>query len=83
MTSTGVMESIKEALKKGEEKHFEILYYRKDGKCSFVEEVEPGYFQSGAGAKSARALLYSLGFPRYGNPLPKLLILSMLCEEFN
>uniref|UniRef100_A0A182NHB9 PAS domain-containing protein n=1 Tax=Anopheles dirus TaxID=7168 RepID=A0A182NHB9_9DIPT len=32
MTSVGVMESIKEALRKGEEKHFEILYYRKDGK---------------------------------------------------
>uniref|UniRef100_A0A182J100 PAS domain-containing protein n=1 Tax=Anopheles atroparvus TaxID=41427 RepID=A0A182J100_ANOAO len=31
MTSVGVMESIKEALRKGEEKHFEILYYRKDG----------------------------------------------------
>uniref|UniRef100_A0A182I3W4 Mucolipin extracytosolic domain-containing protein n=1 Tax=Anopheles arabiensis TaxID=7173 RepID=A0A182I3W4_ANOAR len=30
MTSVGVMDSIKEALRKGEEKHFEILYYRKD-----------------------------------------------------
>ncbi|XP_035785052.1 potassium voltage-gated channel subfamily H member 7-like isoform X3 [Anopheles albimanus] len=39
MTSTGVMESIKEALKKGEEKHFEILYYRKDGTKFLCSEV--------------------------------------------
>ncbi|XP_049543348.1 potassium voltage-gated channel subfamily H member 6 isoform X1 [Anopheles darlingi] len=39
MTSTGVMESIKEALRKGEEKHFEILYYRKDGTKFLCSEV--------------------------------------------
>ncbi|EAT47287.1 AAEL001560-PA [Aedes aegypti] len=31
MTSQAVVQSIKEALRKGEEKHFEILYYRKNG----------------------------------------------------
>ncbi|XP_058064416.1 potassium voltage-gated channel subfamily H member 7 [Anopheles bellator] len=39
MTSVGVMESIKEALRKGEEKHFEILYYRKDGTKFLCSEV--------------------------------------------
>lgn len=34
MTSPAVVQSIKEALRKGEEKHFEILYYRKNGKCA-------------------------------------------------
>nr|AHX25744.1 Erg potassium channel [Anopheles gambiae] len=39
MTSVGVMDSIKEALRKGEEKHFEILYYRKDGTKFLCSEV--------------------------------------------
>ncbi|XP_049289611.1 potassium voltage-gated channel subfamily H member 6 isoform X7 [Anopheles funestus] len=39
MTSVGVMESIREALRKGEEKHFEILYYRKDGSKFLCSEV--------------------------------------------
>ncbi|EDS35779.1 conserved hypothetical protein [Culex quinquefasciatus] len=30
MTSQAVVQSIKEALRKGEEQHFEILYYRKN-----------------------------------------------------
>lgn len=34
LTSHTVVHSIKEALRKGEEKHFEILYYRKDGECA-------------------------------------------------
>ncbi|XP_050073499.1 potassium voltage-gated channel subfamily H member 7 isoform X4 [Anopheles maculipalpis] len=39
MTSVGVMDSIREALRKGEEKHFEILYYRKDGTKFLCSEV--------------------------------------------
>jgi hypothetical protein len=33
MTSLTVVTSIRDALTKGLEKHFEILYYRKNGKC--------------------------------------------------
>lgn len=33
MTSKAVATDIKNALKEGLEKHFEILYYRKDGEC--------------------------------------------------
>lgn len=32
LTSQNVIISIREALKEGLEKHFEVLYYRKDGK---------------------------------------------------
>jgi hypothetical protein len=32
LTSQTVISSIREALKAGMEKHFEVLYYRKDGK---------------------------------------------------
>ncbi|XP_058836582.1 potassium voltage-gated channel subfamily H member 6 isoform X3 [Topomyia yanbarensis] len=39
MTSPAVIQSIKEALKKGEEKHFEILYYRKNGIKFLCSEV--------------------------------------------
>ncbi|XP_055631731.1 potassium voltage-gated channel subfamily H member 6 isoform X3 [Toxorhynchites rutilus septentrionalis] len=39
MTSHTVVQSIKEALRKGEEKHFEILYYRKDGTKFLCSEV--------------------------------------------
>ncbi|XP_055611210.1 potassium voltage-gated channel subfamily H member 7-like isoform X3 [Uranotaenia lowii] len=39
MTSPAVIKSIKEALRKGEEKHFEILYYRKDGSKFLCSEV--------------------------------------------
>lgn len=31
LTSKAVCNDIKDALKEGQEKHFEILYYRKDG----------------------------------------------------
>lgn len=36
MTSQQAVNLIKEALSKGFEKHFEILYYRKDGECVCV-----------------------------------------------
>nr|XP_019553866.2 potassium voltage-gated channel subfamily H member 2 isoform X2 [Aedes albopictus] len=39
MTSQAVVQSIKEALWKGEEKHFEILYYRKNGSKFLCSEV--------------------------------------------
>ncbi|XP_021695945.1 potassium voltage-gated channel subfamily H member 6 isoform X9 [Aedes aegypti] len=39
MTSQAVVQSIKEALRKGEEKHFEILYYRKNGSKFLCSEV--------------------------------------------
>ncbi|XP_055530023.1 potassium voltage-gated channel subfamily H member 6 isoform X4 [Wyeomyia smithii] len=39
MTSPAVIQSIKEALRKGEEKHFEILYYRKNGMKFLCSEV--------------------------------------------
>ncbi|XP_065086244.1 potassium voltage-gated channel subfamily H member 4-like [Ochlerotatus camptorhynchus] len=39
MTSPAVVQSIKEALRKGEEKHFEILYYRKNGTKFLCSEV--------------------------------------------
>ncbi|XP_058465403.1 potassium voltage-gated channel subfamily H member 6 isoform X3 [Malaya genurostris] len=39
MTSQAVVQSIKEALRKGEEKHFEILYYRKNGIKFLCSEV--------------------------------------------
>ncbi|XP_062553164.1 potassium voltage-gated channel subfamily H member 2 isoform X6 [Armigeres subalbatus] len=39
MTSQAVVQSIKEALRKGEEQHFEILYYRKNGTKFLCSEV--------------------------------------------
>uniref|UniRef100_A0A8D8HMU4 Potassium voltage-gated channel subfamily H member 7 n=1 Tax=Culex pipiens TaxID=7175 RepID=A0A8D8HMU4_CULPI len=39
MTSQAVVQSIKEALRKGEEQHFEILYYRKNGVKFLCSEV--------------------------------------------
>lgn len=37
MTSQQAVNLIKEALSKGFEKHFEILYYRKDGEYAKIE----------------------------------------------
>lgn len=37
MTSQQAVNLIREALSKGFEKHFEILYYRKDGEWKFTE----------------------------------------------
>lgn len=36
MTSSSVISSIREALTSGLEKHFEVLYYRKNGKDPFL-----------------------------------------------
>lgn len=39
MTSEQAVNLIKDALDKGFEKHFEILYYRKNGKCFKIENI--------------------------------------------
>lgn len=51
MTSKAVATDIKNALKEGLEKHFEILYYRKDGEsiafsciCLFCNAGNLSYF---------------------------------------
>lgn len=36
LTSQSAVQVVKQALVAGVEKHFEILYYRKDGECWFV-----------------------------------------------
>lgn len=56
MTSTSVISSIRDALNSGLEKHFEVLYYRKNGEYPIIllffyklksySSVQQYYFQS-------------------------------------
>lgn len=44
MTSSSVISSIREALTSGLEKHFEVLYYRKNGKypnLTVISKIKP------------------------------------------